>query len=96
MVAVATGLISGRLVVALVNLLGSMIVAFILSWDVALVGFSPLLILVPVAVLEVTFFGKYETECERPTVAATSYATENIDAVKVSASLFFSCQQHQS
>lgn len=61
-----------------------MLVGFILSWDVALVGFSPLLILIPVGLLEVVYFGRYEGECEKPMARATSYASESIDAIRVS------------
>jgi ATP-binding cassette subfamily B (MDR/TAP) protein 1 len=64
------------------SLVASFILALVLSWDVALVGFSPLLILIPVGIMEVISFGRYETLSETPTVAAVSYATESIDAVK--------------
>lgn len=71
------------MVTSICNFSGSCIVGFIYSWNILLVGFAPLLLLAPAGYGELKYMAKFEEESGASINVATSYATENVNAVKV-------------
>jgi hypothetical protein len=46
---VPLGMVGGQAITSSANFLGSLILGFVLSWAIILVGFAPLLLLAPIA-----------------------------------------------
>jgi ATP-binding cassette subfamily B (MDR/TAP) protein 1 len=86
-VAAATGLTSSQLIVSCTNLVGSVILAFILSWKAAVVVLAPLVILFFSSWANVVMLERYESEVSVPAGKAASYVAENVDAMKEIAAL---------
>jgi ATP-binding cassette subfamily B (MDR/TAP) protein 1 len=86
-VAAATGLTSSQLIVSCTNLVGSVILAFILSWKAAVVVLAPLVILFVSSWLNVVMLERYESKVSVPAGKAASYVAENVDAMKEIAAL---------
>ena len=81
-ISAATGLILSQIVISLANLVGSVILAFVLSWKAALVTLSPVVVLFVSGWLNVAMLEKYETTLQGPGSQAASFISENVDAIK--------------
>ncbi|CED83556.1 Multidrug/pheromone exporter, ABC superfamily [Phaffia rhodozyma] len=81
-IGVLFGLVGGQIISNIVNFVGAMILGFIFSWDILLVGLSPLILALPAACGEIIYFVKFEEESTKPINLATSYASDNVDAIK--------------
>lgn len=81
-VAAATGLVAAQIIIALTNLLGSAILAFVLNWKAAFVTLSPVVVLFFSGWLNVAMLERYERSLHEPASKAASFIAENVDAIK--------------
>lgn len=86
-VGAATGLILSQVILSLTNLLGSIILALVLSWRAALVCLAPVLVLFVSGFLEVAMLERYEEMAAKPTAAAAGFISESIDTIKTVSAL---------
>ena len=86
-VGAATGTILSQLIISLINLLGSVILAFILDWRIALVCLSPIIVMFVSGYLNVAMLERFEKRAQKPMDKAASYVAENLDSVKTVAAL---------
>lgn len=78
----ATGLVFSQVLISFANLLGSVILAFVLDWRMAFACLSPVVVLLFTGWLNVAMLQKYETSLQEPSNRASSYLGENIDGIK--------------
>lgn len=81
-VSAATGLVTSQILISLGNLIGSVILAFILSWQQAIVTLPPIIVLFLSGYLNIKMLSKYEDMAQVPADRAASYISENVDAIK--------------
>lgn len=86
-VAAATGLILAQVVIGIVNLLGSVVLGFAVSWKIAVVCLAPIFVLFISGWLNIVMREKYEAMAQKPADRAASYVSENVDAIKTVAAL---------
>ena len=86
-ISAATGLILSQVIMSLANLVGSVILAFVLSWKAALVCLSPVVALFVSGWLNVAMLERYESLLQGPSSTAASFISENVDAIKEIVSL---------
>ncbi|CAD6885097.1 unnamed protein product, partial [Tilletia controversa] len=83
----ASGIIFGQLLMSIVNVFGSVLLAFLLNWRGAVVELSPLILVAIFAYTNVVFLEKYETMATRPVQHASAYVSEQIDGIRTVAAL---------
>lgn len=81
-IAAATGLVLSQIIISLANLVGSVVLAFILSWKVSLVVLSPVVILFFSGWINIAMLERYESSLHEPASQASSFISENVDAIK--------------
>lgn len=81
-VSAATGLVTSQVLISLANLLGSVILAFVLSWKAALVTLSPVVVLFFSGYVNIAMLEKYESTLLEPAAQGASFISENVDAMK--------------
>lgn len=81
-VASALGLVLGQLTHSTCNLLGAAILSLVLSWRIALVGFSTLTLLILFGWSELHFLERYSAANSKTINAATAIATEHVEHIK--------------
>ena len=86
-VGAATGAILSQLIISAINMLGSVVLAFILSWKIAVVCLSPMVLLFISGYLNVAMLEKFEARAQKPMDRAASYVSENMDSIKTVAAL---------
>ncbi len=86
-VGAATGTILSQTIISVANVLGSVILAFVLSWKLAVVALSPIVLLFLSGWINVAMLEAFEKRAQKPMDRAASYVAENLDAVKTVAAL---------
>lgn len=81
-ISAATGLILSQVVISTSNLVGSVILSFILSPKTALVCLSPVVVLFFSGWVNVAMLERYETSLQGPSSKASSFISENVGAIK--------------
>ncbi|KAK0531811.1 hypothetical protein OC835_003549 [Tilletia horrida] len=83
----AFGVLFGQMLMSVVNILGSVLLAFVLNWRLAAVGLSPLVIVAVCAYANVVFLERYETMATKPVESASAFMSEQIDGIRTVAAL---------
>ncbi|KAG8777844.1 hypothetical protein FRC12_000178 [Ceratobasidium sp. 428] len=83
-VSVAIGLVWQQIIIAATNLFGGAILGLVLSWKLALLGISPLPLIIAAAYYNIVAMEKYEDDVQKPLEQASAFASENVDAIKAS------------
>ncbi|KDN38193.1 P-loop containing nucleoside triphosphate hydrolase protein [Tilletiaria anomala UBC 951] len=86
-VGAATGAILSQVIISVINLIGSIVLAFAVSWKVAVVCLPPILLLFLSGYVNVAMLEKFEQRAQKPMDRAASYVSENIDSIKTVAAL---------
>ncbi|QRV83861.1 ABC transporter transmembrane region [Ceratobasidium sp. AG-Ba] len=86
-VSVAVGLVWQQILISAANLLGGVILGLALSWKLALLGISPIPLIIVSAYYNIISMEKYENDVQKPLEEASAFASENIDAIKTVAAL---------
>lgn len=81
-VAAATGLVLSQLLISAFNLLGSIALAYSMSWKLAVVALAPVTLFVVIAYANVIFLERYENEGQSAQDESASYASDNIGAIR--------------
>ncbi|UZJ53081.1 hypothetical protein CBS101457_002401 [Exobasidium rhododendri] len=81
-ISAATGLILSQIIISLANLVGSVILAFVLNWKAAFVCLSPVVVLFFSGWINVAFLERYETSLQGPSSTASSFISENVSGIK--------------
>ncbi|KAL9938980.1 hypothetical protein V8E36_001793 [Tilletia maclaganii] len=86
-VGAASGVTFGQLLMSIVNIIGSVVLAFILNWRAAAVGLSPLVLVALAAWANVVYLERYETMASKPVERASAFMSEQIDGIRTVAAL---------
>ncbi|BFZ56053.1 hypothetical protein PYCC9005_003095 [Savitreella phatthalungensis] len=81
-VAAAAGLVASLLSISAFNLIGSIVLAFVLSWNLAVVCLAPIVIFVFSGYFNVVLLERYENEGQTAQDDAAAYASDNIGAIR--------------
>ncbi|KAG9110045.1 hypothetical protein FRC07_008242, partial [Ceratobasidium sp. 392] len=84
-VSVAIGLVWQQIIISAVNLFGGAILGLVLSWKLALLGISPLPLIIAAAYYNIVAMEQYENDVQKPLEHASAFASENVDAIKATA-----------
>ncbi|ORY78571.1 P-loop containing nucleoside triphosphate hydrolase protein [Protomyces lactucae-debilis] len=81
-VASATGTVLVSILISCANLLGSVVLGFILSWRLAVVCFAPLFLFFLTGYANVLIMESYEDQGQDASDQAASFASDNINAIR--------------
>ncbi|KAG8712504.1 hypothetical protein FRC11_015002 [Ceratobasidium sp. 423] len=83
----AIGLVWQQLITSGGNFIGAFILGVVLSWKLALPSFAPVPAILVTAYFNIALLEKYEYSVQKPLEDASSFASENVDAIKTVAAL---------
>ncbi|KAF8756598.1 ABC transporter transmembrane region [Rhizoctonia solani] len=83
-VSAAIGLVWQQLITSGGNFIGAFILGVVLSWKLALPSFAPVPAILVTAYFNIALLEKYEQTLHKPLEDASAFASENVDAIKVS------------
>lgn len=86
-VAAASGTVLFQVLNTAANILGGVIMTFIMNWKLAFVLFSPVVLLLVSGWLNVVMLQGFETRAQQPLDRASSYIAENMDSIRTVAAL---------
>ncbi|KAE8259182.1 hypothetical protein A4X13_0g1187 [Tilletia indica] len=86
-VGTASGIIFGQLLMSIVNVFGSVLLAFLLNWRGAVVELTPLILVALFSYANVVYLERYETMATKPVERASAFMSEQIDGIRTVAAL---------
>lgn len=86
-VAAASGAVLFQVLNTAANVLGGVIMTFVMSWKMAVVVLSPIVLLLISGWLNVVMLQAFETRAQQPLDRAASYIAENMDSIRTVAAL---------
>ncbi|KAK0563426.1 hypothetical protein OC861_004795 [Tilletia horrida] len=86
-VGTASGVIFGQSLTSVINILGSVLLAFLLTWRGAVVELSPLILVAFFSYANVVYLERYETAAAKPVKDGAAYMSEQIDSIRTVAAL---------
>lgn len=81
-VAAASGLVLSQLLISSFNLIGSVALAYAMSWKLAVVCLAPICLFIVFAYANVVLLERYENEGQDAQDDSASYASDNIGAIR--------------